>query len=176
MTDSRDAVQEFTKTTNAAVGQVRLVAKDAVAQIDAGTYGCEAWGRSMIKLFDIMARGSATHFQIAISDGCCPTSSTGGATCGMQPCDPIPVAADNDFSRELSVAVPFTRVGGQVTIPPNLIGFKPAVLVAGATSFAVYLRNPQYMGASYTGTVRLTRVTTNPADAGFTDEVVTVVL
>jgi len=176
MTNSRDTFRQFTITTNAAVGQAQLVAKDAVAQIDAGTYGCEAWGRSLIKLFDIMAQGSATHFQTALSHGCCPTSSTADATCGMQPCDPIPVLADNDFSRQLSVSVPFVRVGGQVTIPPGLIGFQPAVLPAGATSFAVYLRNAQYMGASYTGTVRLTRITTNPADAGFQDEVVTVVL
>jgi hypothetical protein len=177
VTESPDAIRQFTATTNAAVAQARLIAQDAVAQIDAGTYGCEAWGQSLLKLFDIVARGSATHFQTAMSQAYCGTSSTTETwPCGMQPSDPISVPADNDYSRQLSVAVPFTRVGGQMSIPDNMIGFQPAVLAAGATSFAVYLKDVQYIGASYTGTVRLTRITSNLAAEGFTDEVVTVEL
>lgn len=176
MTDSPDAIQQFTATTNAVVAQAQLVAQDAVTQINAGTYGCEAWGRSLLTLFDIVAPGSATHFQIAISQACCGTSPSEETLCGMEPSDPISVPADNDFSRQLSVAVPFTRVGGQVSIPNNLIGFQPTVLAAGATSFAVYLRDVEYIGASYTGTVRLSRITSNLASAGFVDRVVTVEL
>ena len=179
MTDSRDAIRQFTATTDAAVAQARLVAQYAVAQIDAGTYGCEAWGRSMVQLFDIVARGSATHVQTAVSHGCCGTTSSGSSEgqCGMEPCDPIAVqAVDDDYSRQLSVTVPLTRVGAQVSIPPNMIGFQPAVLAAGATSFAVYLRDVQYIGASYTGTVRLTRITTDSAAAGYVDQVITVEL
>lgn len=142
MTDSRDALQQFTATTDAAVAQARLLAQDAVAQIDAGTYGCEAWGRSLVQLFDIVARGSATHFQTAVSHGCCGATSSGSSEgqCGVQPCDPIDVhEVDDNFSRGLSIAAALTRVGGGVSIPPNMIGFEPAVLAAGATSFAVYL-------------------------------------
>ncbi len=186
MTDSPDAIQQFTATTNTAVAQAQLAAQDAVAQINAGTYGYQAWGRSLLTLFDIVARGSATHFQTAISQACCGTPPPEETpSCGMEPSDPISVPADNDFSRQLSVAEPFTRVGGQVSIPNNLIGFRcpptappqdPAVLAAGATSFAVYLRDVQYIGASYTGTVRLSRITSNLASAGFVDWVVTVEL
>lgn len=178
MTDSPDTIQQFTITTNAAVAQAQQVANEAVAQIDAGTYGIDAWSRSLLTLFDIVARGSAAHFQTAISQPCCPTSPNEVTpSCGMEPSDAFPpVAPDNGFSRQLSVVVPFTQVGGQVTIPNNLIGFQPAVLAAGGTSFAVYLRDVQYIGASYTGTVRLTRITSNVAAAHYVDVVVTVEL
>ena len=175
MTDSPDTFQQFTATTNAAVAQARHVAKDAVSQIDAGTFGCEAWGRSVVKLFDIVARGSATHFKTAMAHGCCPTSPTQQWPCGMQPVD-VSVPADQDYSRRLSVQVPFTRVGGQENIPNDKIGFPSTVLAAGQTTFSVYLLDAQYMGASYTGTIRLTRITSNLAPAAFVDRVVTVEL
>jgi hypothetical protein len=177
MTNSRDAVQQFTATTNTAVSQARLVAQDTVAQINAGTYGCEDWCRSMVKLFDIVARGSATHFQTAISHGCCGTSSVGDTCCGLEPSDEVRVEkVDNDSERAFSIVVPFTRVGGQVTIPSNLIAFKPNTLAAGATSFRVCLLNAQYIGASYTGTVRLTRTASHLPPAPPVDQVVTVEL
>ncbi len=162
MTESPNAAHQFTATTNSAVAQARLVARDAVAQIDAGTYGCEAWGRSMLTLFDVVARGSATQFKTVTSHACCGTWST-KETCGMGLSDPIFVAADDDFSRRLTIAVAFTQVGGQVSIPNNLIGFEPPVLTAGATSFSLYLRDAQYIGASYRGTVRLTTISSNLA-------------
>jgi hypothetical protein len=183
VTDSPTAIAQFTATTNAAVGQAQQVAQQAVAQIDAGTFGCEAWCQSLLNFFNIVAQGSATHFQTAISQPCCGTSPAQETpSCGMQPSDPISVPADNEFSRQLSVAAPFTRVGGQLSIPNSMIGFqtdvgsKPDVLAAGATSFAVYLRDAQYIGASYTGTVRLSRITNNLASAGYADVVVTVEL
>jgi hypothetical protein len=176
LTETPDTVRQFTATTNAAVAQARVLAKDTVAQIDAGTYGCEAWGRSMIKLFDIMARGSATHFNTAIAHGCCPTTPNQQAwPCGMQPVE-ISVPADKDYSRQLSVQAQFTRVGGDEKIPNDKIAFLSNVLAAGKSTFSVRLLDGQYMGASYTGTVRLTRLTSNLAPAGHTDEVVTVTL
>jgi hypothetical protein len=176
LTESPDAVRQFTATTNAAVAEAGVLAKDTVAQIDAGTFGCEAWGRSMIKLFDIMARGSATHFKTAVSHGCCPTTPTQEAyPCGLQPVE-ISVPADNNYSRQLSVQAQFTRVGGPDAIPNNKIAFLSNVLAAGKTTFSVRLLDGQYMGASYTGTVRLTRLTSNFAPASYTDEVVTVTL
>jgi hypothetical protein len=175
--ESPDAIQQFTATTGTAVAQARAVAQDVVGQIDAGTYGCEAACRSMVKFFDIVARGSATHFQTVLSHNCCGTSLAGATPCcGMEPSDPILVPADNAFARQLSIVMPFTRVGGKLSIPNNLIGFTPAVLAAGATSFAVYLQDAQYVGASYTGTVRLTRITSDPGSAGYVDLVVPVEL
>jgi hypothetical protein len=176
LTNSPNAVHQFTATTNAAVAQARVLAKDAVAQIDAGTYGCEAWARSLVKLFDIMARGSATHFKTATSHGCCPTTPNQEAwPCGMRPSE-ISVPANEDYSRQLSIQAQFTRVGGQETIPNDKIGFSSDVLVAGATTFSVRLLDAQYMGASYTGTVRLTRITSNLAAASYVEHVVTVEL
>jgi hypothetical protein len=175
LTKTPDTVRQFTATTNAAVAQARVLAKDTVAQIDAGTYGCEAWGKSMIKLFEIMARGSATHFKTAMAHDCCPTSSTQEWACGMQPVE-VSVPADKDYSRQLSIQAQFTRVGGQESIPNDKIPFLCNVLAAGETTFSVRLLDAQYMGASYTGTVRLTRMTSSLAPASQTDEVVTVTL
>lgn len=176
MTESPDAVRQFTATTNAAVAQARVLAQDTVAQIDAGTFGCEAWYRSMMKFFDIMARGSANHFKTAVAHGCCPTTPAQEAyPCGMQPAE-ISVAADNQYSRQLSVQAQFTQVGGDEKIPNNKIAFLSNVLAAGKTTFSVRLLDGEYMGASYTATVRLTRLTSNFAPASYTDEVVTVTL
>jgi hypothetical protein len=178
MTNSRDAIQQFTETTNAAVSQARLVAQDTAAQINAGTYGCEDWCRSMVKLFDIVARGSATHFQTAVSHGCCGTSSCEDGSCGLEPSDQVRVdkdKVDNDSERAFSIVVPFTRVGGTASIPSNLIAFKPNTLAAGAKSFSVRLLDAQYIGASYTGTVRLTR-TASSLPPATVDQLVTVEL
>ena len=178
MTDSPHAAHQFTATTNAAVAQARLIARDTVAQIDAGTYGCEDWCRSMFTFFDIVARGSATHFKTATSAHVCcgPGASQEAAACGMGPSDPYFVAADPEYSRQLSIIASFQRVGTQVSIPDNMIRFEPPVLSAGATSFVVYVRDPQYIGRSYTGRVRLTRMTNNLAPTGHVDCVVTVEL
>jgi hypothetical protein len=178
LTDTPHAAHQFTATTNAAVAQARLVARDAVAKIDAGTYGFEAWGRSLLTFFDIVARGSATHFKTAsTAEVCCgPSSPQEAAACGMGPSDPIFVPADHDYSRQLSIIASFQRVGTQVKIPDNLIRFQPPVLAAGATSFVVYVQDAQYIGRSYTGTVRLTRVPNSLAPTGYVDCVVTVEL
>ncbi|BBZ45202.1 hypothetical protein [Mycobacterium parmense] len=177
MSESPDTVRQFTATTNAAVAQARLLADDAVAQIDAGTFGCEAWGRSMVKFFDIVARGSASHFRTAVAHGCGTTAPTQEAACGLQPSGPIHVAADPGYSRQLSIQQQFTQVGGQVGIPDSKIAFHPTnVLAAGATSFSVRLLDARYMGASYTGTVRLTTLTGNLVPASYVDRLVTVEL
>jgi len=176
LTETPDTVRQFTATTNAAVAQARVLAKDTVAQIDAGTFGCEAWGRSMMRLVDIMVRGSATHFKTAMSHDCCPSPSTQETfACGLQPVE-VSVPADKDYSRQLSIQAQFTRVGGQETIPKDKITFLSTVLAAGATTFSVRLLDAQYMGISYTGTVRLTRITGSLAPASHTDEEVTVTL
>jgi hypothetical protein len=176
LTESVDAVAQFTATTNAAVAQARTLASDTVAQIDAGTFGCEAWARSMIKFFDIMARGSATHFQTAVAHQCCPTAPSQEARpCGMKPVE-ISVTADNNYSRQLSIQQQFTQVGGSLAIPNAKVAFLSNVVAAGATTFSMRLLDAQYMGHSYTATIRLTTMTSNFAPASYTDEVVTVTL
>jgi hypothetical protein len=167
MGESLHTAAQFTATTNAAVAQSRVLAKEAVAQIDAGTFGCEAWGRSMMRFFDIVARGSAGHFKTAIAHGCGSGAQTQEFPCGLQPSDPVSVPADAGYSRQLSIQGQFTQVGGTGVIPNSQIVFHPSdVLAAGAKSFSIRLLDAQYMGASYTGTVRLTTVTNNVSGSG----------
>ncbi len=176
MTETPDAVRQFNATTNAAVAQARQLAKDTVSQIDAGTFGLEAWNRSMVKFFDIIARGSATHFKTAVAHGCCPRAQCQGeCACGMHPVH-VSVPADQQYSRKLTVQVQFQQVGGDETIPANQVAFVSDILAPGDTTFSMRLLDAHYMGASYTGTVRLTRITANLAPAAYTDEVVTVEL
>lgn len=176
MTESPDAIAQFTATTNAAVAQARALASDTVAQIDAGTFGCEAWGRSMIKFFDIIARGSAAHFHTVIAHNCCPTTANQEAyPCGMHPVE-VSVVPDKNYSRQLSIQQQFTEVGGSEVIPNAKIAFSSTVLAAGATSFSVRLLDAHYMGRSYTATIRLTTMTSNFAPASHTDHVVTLTL
>jgi hypothetical protein len=111
-----------------------------------------------------------------MSHDCFSTPSTQETwACGMQPVE-VSVPADKDYSRQLSIQAQFTRVGGQETIPNGKIAFLSNVLAAGATTFSIRLLDAQYMGVSYTGTVRLTRITSSLAPANHTDEVVTVTL
>jgi hypothetical protein len=162
VTAHSDGAAQFTAVTTRTVEQAQQVAANAVAQLDAGHFGCEAWCQSLLTLFNIMAQGAAAQLQTVVSQPCCGPSpcgcggvpNTGPLTCGMAPSDPISVQADPVFPRQLSVAVPFTRVGApHETLPPGAIQFQPNTLPAGATSFAVYLTEARYIGKSYTGTV-----------------------
>lgn len=166
----------LTATTNTAVAQAQTVARDTVQRLDDGTFCCEDWCRSILTMFNIMAQGSAAHLQTVLSEPCCTCACSDAANgepcCGLQPSAPIHVAADATYDRQLSVVAPFTRVGGTVAIPVIKTGFRPAVLPSGATTFAIVLGDARYIGASYTGTVRLTRITTDPTAVGWVDVVV----
>ncbi len=165
----------FTATTNTAVAQAQTVARQTVERLDDGSFCCEDWCRSMLAMFNIMAQSSAAYLQTALSEPCCACACFGAAAgepcCGLQPSAPIHVAADATHDRQLSVVAPFTRVGGTTTIPVNLTSFSPAILLSGATTFAIVLGDARYIGASYTGTIRLTRITKDPTAAGWVDVV-----
>ncbi len=62
-----------------------------------------------------------------------------------------------DHVRQLEADGPFVRVGmPKVAIPASAIGFKPPFLPAGVTQFQLVLKDYRYVGANYTGKVKLT--------------------
>jgi hypothetical protein len=76
------------------------------------------------------------------------------------------------YPRTLQAASAFSRIGlSQTKIPAYSIGFDPEVLPAQATEFRVVLKDQRFIGANYTGTVRLTNAT-NPKAAPVIKEVI----
>jgi hypothetical protein len=79
------------------------------------------------------------------------------------PSEPILVTA-TPYPRQIEVAVPFQRVGMPTeSIPLSAIGFEPPTLPANATQFSVVLKDDNYVGANYHGTVKLSAQAPNPA-------------
>ena len=103
-------------------------------------------------------KGWATLAQCVVSG---PGAWSGGS-CGCESaCTPLPSEAIEvqpiAHARQIEAAGPFVRVGmPNVTLPLSAIGFEPSLLPAGATQFQIVLRNYNYLGANYTGTIKLT--------------------
>jgi hypothetical protein len=92
--------------------------------------------------------------------------------CKPLPSEPIEVPATT-YSRQIEAVGPFVRVGmPNISVPVSAIAFQPASLPPGATQFQVVLTNYDYLGANYTGTIRLSTQAVNNVAA--VDKVVTV--
>jgi hypothetical protein len=136
--------------------QIAATAKAAAKDIDAGTYSVDDRVKAMHRLFVLSLQGWAAMVQAAVS----------GPAFGVKwdaapaPSEPIPVAADPKYRRNIEVATSFTQVGDPTTVIPNhQIKFIPQVLDVGASQFQIAVKNPDLSGRSYTGEVRLTTIT-----------------
>ena len=121
-------------------------------------------------LVDLWAKGWAAAIQTLIK---------APGFWGMpQPTEPMPseiidVKAATTYPRQIEVVGPFERVGlPTMTIPPWAIGFQPSFLPAGITQFRLVLKDHRYIGANYTGTIRLS--TQSVANIAPDDQVVVV--
>jgi hypothetical protein len=78
-----------------------------------------------------------------------------------QATDPLPseivdVKTATTYPRQIEAVGPFKRVGlPTMTIPSWAIGFQPSFLPAGITQFRIVLKDDRYIGANYTGTIKL---------------------
>jgi len=105
-------------------------------------------------LVDLWAKGWAAAIQTLIK--------APGFWPGMpQPTEPLPseivdVKTATTYPRQIEAVGPFKRVGlPAMTIPPWAIRFEPSFLPAGLTQFRIVLKDYHYIGANYTGTIRL---------------------
>lgn len=147
--------------------QINAIAQDAARRDDAGRWGIDGWVRLIHNLLDLQVRTYAAGVQAVLAGPAWwlqPTSTQ------PIPPDPIDVPA-RPYPRSLSVAQPFERVGRKdVRLPLGALTFLPPIVGAGEASFRVVLTDDRFVGANYTGTVRLRR-----ADgAGQDSETVTV--
>ncbi|BBY08048.1 hypothetical protein [Mycobacterium noviomagense] len=136
--------------------QIAATAKAAAKEIDAGAYNLDDRIKAMHRLWALSVQGWAAWVQAAVSG---PGFSVKWDA-APAPSEPIPVAADPKYRRNIEVTTSFTQVGDPSTvIPNNQIKFIPPVLDAGATQFQIAVMNPDLSGRAYTGEVRLTAIT-----------------
>jgi hypothetical protein len=145
--------------THSAVSQ-QLIDKAAEIWVAAGKQSDSADGLGVDGrialvhgLVDLWMKGWATFVECAIKGpGALPGSSQASVPL---PSEMIEVSATT-YPRQLHAKGPFVRVGlPKVTIPVSAIGFEPPFLPAGFTQFQIALKDYQYVGANYTGTVVL---------------------
>jgi hypothetical protein len=148
----------FRNVTLDAVEQARDLATRTAQQMDAGEFGIDAMTRSMSQFFDIVARGSATHFKTAIAGPC----FSAGA-------DAIPVAEEEvileqakDYPTKISIAKPFKDIARPDVVIPNysVVLVPPLVVPANAKKFTlkVLLKDTQYIGRNYTAKLAFTEI------------------
>lgn len=110
-------------------------------------------------LVDLWVKSYAALLQGWISG---PYFGTGQAATPL-PSENVQVPAQK-YAREISAKGGFVRVGiSGITIPKSSIAFDPPILPPGTGMFRVVLKDYNFTGANYTGTIVLTSTTTTVA-------------
>jgi hypothetical protein len=142
---------------HSAVAQ-QLIDKAAELWVEAGEQSDSAKGLGIDDrialvhgLCDLWVKGWATFVECAIKG---PVAVPGSSQASVPlPSENIEVAPTT-YPRQLKAKGPFVRVGlPKITIPVSAIGFEPSFLPAGFTHFQIVLKDYQYIGANYNGTV-----------------------
>lgn len=138
-----------------ALSEFSTITRTASNTDKASDWGLDAWVRIIHELVDLQVRTGAAVLQAAMSG----PWWTEGPDEHPEPSEPVRVKS-KPYPRTLEAVSEFVRVGlPQTKIPASSIGFVPAELPAGATSFQVVLKDYRFVGANYEGTVRLTKTT-----------------
>lgn len=164
MTGPRKPLRRHAAVARSAIAQLRAITSEAAKDNDAGTLGVDGWIRTGHRLIDLQVRTFAGFLQASMAGPWWAEPPSGEPL----PSEPIHVKKKVDYPRNITVAAPFVRVGlPRVTLPNNVIRFMPDVLPAQSDSFQIALKDYDYVGANYTGKVRLSA-------SGKPDEVVPV--
>src|SRR4051794_137166 len=145
--------------TQSVLGQ-ELIDKAAALWVNAGEQSDSAEGLGIDGrialvhgLVDLWAKGWAAAIQILIK---APGSWGMPQATEPLPSEIVDVKTATTYPRKIEAVGPFTRVGQpKVTIPPWAIGFQPSFLPAGVTRFRLVLKDYRYIGANYTGKIKL---------------------
>ena len=113
-------------------------------------------------LVDVWVKGYASMLQAALA-------SQKGAQAPLAPGRLTQTVSVEpaDYARQVSAAGPFTRVGiDSRVIPVSSIAFEPPTLAAGATDFVFVVKDVDFVGSNYRGSVTLTPTPDTPLQDG----------
>jgi hypothetical protein len=131
--------------------QMRAVTRDAAKQNDAGTLGMDGWIQTMHKMIDVGVRTYAALLETAVAGPWWTEASP-----GEPPTSEKIEVQSQPYPRKFTIVEPFARVGlPWVKIPNDVIRFEPEILPRGAEEFKIGLKDYDFCGANYTGTIRL---------------------
>lgn len=152
MTAPRKPLGRHAAIARGAIQQLRAVTTEAAADNDAGTLGVDGWTRTAHRLIDLQVRTLAGLLQASLAGPWWAEPLSGEPP----PSEPIDVKTKATYQRKISVAAPFARAGlSWVKIPNEVIRFIPEVLDPENESYQIALKDYDYVGANYTGKVRL---------------------
>jgi hypothetical protein len=155
-----------TSASHTAVAQ-QLVDKAAGLWVDAAKQSDSAEGLGIDGrialvhgLVDLWVKGWVSFVECAVKG---PPVVPGSSQANVPlPSEDIEVPSTT-YPRQLQFKGPFTRVGlPNVTLPVSAIGFDPSFLPAGFSKFRIVLKDYNYAGANYTGTVLLSTQALKP--------------
>jgi len=130
------------------LSQAGGVADEALKRIQAGTYDAAALSKSVGALTSLSVQSYLD----------CAAKVFGTVSGGPFESNDITVKPDAKFPREVTIGA-VTRVGmPDQVIPSYLVSLSPTVLPPGATTFAVCVASPVYVGANYLATVTLRKL------------------
>ncbi len=154
MSAPRAQLQRQAGFTRGYFDQINAIAQDAARQDDAGRWGIDGWIRLIHNLLDLQVRTYAAAVQAALAG---PSWWLRPTSTRPAPADPVDVP-QRDYPRSVSIVAPFERIGrSDIRVPPGALLFEPPVLAAGDTSMRIVLTDDRFVGANYTGTIRLRR-------------------
>jgi hypothetical protein len=157
MSDRKTRFRQAVAVPQGLMEGINEIARDAARRNDAGTLGVDGWIRTGHQMIDLWARTYAGILQALIAGPWWAAAPPSGEPL---PSDPIKVTA-RPYVRKFTIVKPFARVGlPQVRVPNQFIRFEPELLPAGQTQFRIALRNYNFVGANYTGTIRLSPAAT----------------
>ena len=145
-----DAMRDF-------LDHVDAISRDAANEDADGTWGLDAWIRVIHNLIDAQVKAYANVLQTAI----------GGGPWWFQPLgepwasEPIKVPPVS-VHRKFEIVESFVRMGTKTKIPDYCIRFIPDFLPGGVTQFRIALKDYRFIGANYSGTIRLSAMTPDP--------------
>jgi len=131
------------------MNEINTIAKNASVDDKVGQWGLDPWIRIVHDLVDLQVRTGAAVMRGALAGPWWlqPTPETLGP-------EPVGVPA-KDYPRIVSSSA-FTRMWlPETVIPAASLDLEPDVLPAGATQVTILLKDYQFVGANYKGTIFL---------------------
>ena len=131
------------------MSEINTIAKNASVEDKVGRWGLDPWIRIFHDLVDLQVRTGAAVMRGALAGPWWlqPTSET---------LDPEPVTVPREDYPRIVSASAFVRIGlPETVIPAASLDLEPNILPEGDTQIEILLKDYQFVGANYRGTIFL---------------------